>query len=199
MAVVTVTMFLVILGLPTLVRASQKTKTATCQSNLRQLGFALQAYSDANGGFLPGPVSVLAAPGYNLSSSNELVWFIADRLGCPLPSSRWNLAPQLVCPAREPVAQKTLPLKRGADYALNDGRGLAALPFGRLGATPTAPARLASIAAESAPSSSVAISDADKGNVNPTLPGWAALSYQPVHGKLRNQLYFDWHVGDKRW
>jgi hypothetical protein len=49
------------------------------------------------------------------------------------------------------------------------------------------------------PSSVFAITDVDKGNINPTVSWWSDLPYEPVHGPVRNELYFDWHVEAKRW
>jgi hypothetical protein len=40
-----------------------------------------------------------------------------------------------------------------------------------------------------------AITDVDKVNVlDPTVSWWSDLPYTPVHGKIRNELRFDWHV-----
>jgi prepilin-type processing-associated H-X9-DG protein len=39
-----------------------------------------------------------------------------------------------------------------------------------------------------------AISDVDKGNVDPSVGWWEDLPYAPVHGNVRNYLFFDWHV-----
>jgi prepilin-type processing-associated H-X9-DG protein len=49
------------------------------------------------------------------------------------------------------------------------------------------------------PASIFAITDVDKGNVNPAVSWWSDLPYEPVHGKVRNELFFDWHVEAKRW
>ena len=197
-AVVLVLTFLVLLGLPTLVRAKQRTKEANCQINLRQLGFALQAYTESDDGWLPGPVNQLANPRYCQSSTNELAWYLAERLGCPTPSPHPVIAPQLICPGSDPDGKRTLD-RAQPDYALSNGRSLGGPPFGQPGSVLSRPLSMTSITAMAHPAECMAISDADKGNVNPTLPGWSALPYRPVHGKLRNQLYFDWHVGSKAW
>ncbi len=40
-----------------------------------------------------------------------------------------------------------------------------------------------------------AITDVDKINVNdPNVTWWTDLPYKPVHGSVRDQLFFDWHV-----
>jgi type II secretory pathway pseudopilin PulG len=195
MAIVTLLTFLVVLGLPMLVRASQKSKAATCRSNLRQIGFALQTYSDANGGDLPGPLVPLVCSAYDQSSTNQLLWFVAERWGYPAPAPAARLIPGLLCPAHEGES----PLAARTDYTLNEGAGLGVPPFGRSLPDRIAPLNLSFIRAKTTPSSCWAVADADKGNVNPTLPKWSALSYEPAHGKLRNRLCFDWHVESKSW
>lgn len=197
-AVVLVLTFMVLLGLPTLVRAKQRTKEANCQNNLRQLGFALQSYTEVNDGWLPGPLRLLAKPNYDRMATNELAWYVADRLGCPAPSPSPAVAPQLICTANNQEDHGT-PGQPRTDYVLSAGRGLGGPPFGQPGSAESRPLSMSAVGAMTTPAECVAIADADKGNVNPTLPGWTALPYQPVHGKIRNQLYFDWHVGSKAW
>jgi hypothetical protein len=35
----------------------------------------------------------------------------------------------------------------------------------------------------------------DKINIpNPSVTWWSDLPYKPVHGDVRNELYFDWHI-----
>jgi hypothetical protein len=49
------------------------------------------------------------------------------------------------------------------------------------------------------PATLFAITDADKINIpNPNITWWTDLPYNPVHGDVRNELYFDWHVSSKR-
>ena len=62
-----------------------------------------------------------------------------------------------------------------------------------------APLKLSSFDTYQSPSSIYAITDVDKGNINPTVSWWSDLPYEPVHGAVRNQLFFDWHVEAKRW
>jgi prepilin-type processing-associated H-X9-DG protein len=198
-ALLLITTLLVLLGLPTLVRAQQKTKQASCQFNLRQMGLAIQAYSEANGGRLPGPANLLPAAQYGPESTNELISYVAQYLGWPDSPQKLILTPQLVCPARESARESRHGSQSRKDYMLNDGRTLGEPPFGQDVFTTHQPATLSSIAATASPADCPAMADADKGNVNPTLKGWGDLPYQPVHGKSRNQLYFDWHVSSKAW
>jgi len=186
------------LVLPTLARAKQKTIETSCQFNLRQIGLALQTYASANADFLPGPVFGLVDPRYDAGSTNQLAWYVAQQVGSPGPSSTRKLAPGLLCPARESLSPQCR-----ANYVLNDGRSaqpsLPGAPFGQPIAPMANSLTLSMIASATTPAMCFAVADADKGNVNPTLPGWNGLPYQPIHGKFRNQLFFDWHVASKRW
>jgi type II secretory pathway pseudopilin PulG len=186
--------FMSILILPTMTRAKQRAIQATCQSNLKQTGFAMQVYAQANNESLPGPVSTLAAPSYEISSTNQLIWFLAERLGLPQPSRDTKTAPQLLCPAHPRNGAPCV-----ANYVLNDGRSLGAPPFGSPMSPVLPPLKLSAITASTTPAKCCAIADADKGNVNAKLPGWSGLPYVPVHGKVRNELFFDWHVAIKGW
>jgi prepilin-type processing-associated H-X9-DG protein len=189
--------------LPTLVRAKQKTTQANCQSNLRQIGLALQIYADANREFLPGPSVALVNSAYNVYSTNQLAWFIAERLGSPPPSADLKVATVLLCPAQRLALANVSAATGGADYMLNQGlnpgQPRSGPPFGRPAPPVLLSMKLSTVTASAAPASYVAMADADKGNVNATLPGWNGLPYQPAHGKVRNQLFFDWHVAPKRW
>lgn len=196
LAIAVVLTFLLVLFFPTVTQARQKAMQTTCQANLKQIGLALQAYANVNRDYLPGPVQELTSPNYDPTSTNELAWFIADRLGALPPAPQKRVVPQLLCPAEEARRQTPGP---HADYVLNDGRALVDPSFGRPGSPARPSQTLASLAAATPPSTCVAMVDADKGNVNARLPGWKSLSYAPNHGKTRNQLYFDWHVAGKGW
>jgi len=193
---------MLLLVLPTLAGAKQKTIEANCQFNLRQIGLALQAYAGDHDGSLPGPVLVLVNARYDLWSTNQLAWFLGAPMGTGRPSVTARLAPLLLCPAQG--LSPTQPLaKARANYALNDGyrgeNGQIAAPFGRPTPPIAEPLKLSRLAASVSPATCQAMADADKGDVNPTLAGWNDLPYQPVHGKVRNQLFFDWHVASKSW
>lgn len=193
---------MLLLVLPTLARAKQKTIEANCQSNLKQIGLALQAYAADHNGFLPGPVLGLVNPRYDLWSTNQLAWFLAAPMGWGRPSFTAKIAPLLLCPA-QPSSQAQPSANVRASYVLNDGfraeNGRLEAPFGRSTPPLAEPLNLSRLAASVSPATCLAMADADKGDVNPTSAGWSDLPYQPVHGKIRNQLFFDWHVASKSW
>jgi prepilin-type processing-associated H-X9-DG protein len=194
--VVLVLSCLVLLGLPTIVRGTQKSKGANCRANLHQLGLAFQIYSEANNGYLPGPLSPLARAAYDQTSTNQLVWYLAGSLGFPPPTRSSHVVAQLLCPGHGQGRTISEELT-ATDYALHDGRGATLAPFGKAGEVTVPPLKFESLKMLGRPEEETAVTDADRANVNPTLPGWSALPCRPVHSKQRNVLFFDWHVGSK--
>src|SRR2546427_10161127 len=73
--------------LPALARAKQKSLQTSCLSNLKQIGLAIHMYTDDNENILPGPVFSGARASYDKNASTELIWFIANNLGSPDPST----------------------------------------------------------------------------------------------------------------
>src|SRR5436309_7252468 len=88
--------------LPALAKAKQKATQTTCLSNLRQVGIAIQMYTDDNDETLPGPAWSGAMASYHKNSSTELIWFLADHLSAPAPPtvspSKPVIADVFVCP-----------------------------------------------------------------------------------------------------
>ena len=189
--------------LPALAKAKQRAQQTGCLSNMKQIGVAIHMYADDNEDTLPGPVFAGARASYDINSSQELIWFIADYLGGPQPSPRTVVADVFVCPGylrRAPVVTSMVGRKC---YLLNDDVDPNPLirlpPFGYPIAPLSQPLKLSSFDSYKSPSEVFAIVDVDKGNVNPTVSWWSDLPYEPVHGAVRNQLFFDWHVEATRW
>jgi prepilin-type N-terminal cleavage/methylation domain-containing protein/prepilin-type processing-associated H-X9-DG protein len=189
--------------LPALAKAKEKAQRVSCVSNLKQVGLAIQMYADANDDTLPGPVFAGARASYDRNSSQELIWFIAEDLGAPAPSAQTVVADVFVCPGylrRAPAVSSMVGRKC---YLLNDDVDPNPLnrvpPFGYPIAPVSAPLKLSSVDSYVPPGNVYAITDVDKGNINPTVSWWSDLPYEPVHGAVRNQLFFDWHVEAVRW
>ena len=88
-------------------------------------------------------------------------------------------------------------------YLLNDNAGTGpgkVRPFGNPddGSVPAInPIKLTEVNNYGPPASIFTMTDVDKGNVpDPSNSNpWAKeLPYRPVHGSVRNALFFDWHV-----
>ncbi len=189
--------------LPAVGKAKQRAHQATCNSNLRQIGVAIQLYADDSEDSLPGPVVSGARASYDKNSSQELIWYIATYLGQPAPSGKTVVADPFVCPGYFRQAPGLTSMVGRKCYLLNDDIDPDAAsrvpPFGYPLAPTSEPLKHSLLDRYGSPSELMALVDVDKGNVNPTVSWWSDLPYEPVHGKVRNQLFFDWHVESRRW
>jgi prepilin-type N-terminal cleavage/methylation domain-containing protein/prepilin-type processing-associated H-X9-DG protein len=188
--------------LPALARAKQKAQKTTCLSNLKQVGAALQMYVDDSKDALPGPLWSGARASYdNANSKEELIFYIATYLGAPVPSSKMVVAELFVCPGYRQNAPEVTSMEGRKCYLLNDDvdpTPAKVQPFGY--PSPLAmPLKINQIGGYAPAASVFAITDVDKVNVpDPTVTWWSDLPYKPVHGNVRNELYFDGHVAGKR-
>lgn len=206
LVVIAVISILAGLLLPALAGAKQKSLQTTCLSNLKQVGLAIQMYTDDHEDFLPGPVFAGARASYDQNSSTELIWYLADYLGLPpLPTST-VIADVFVCPGYRRQAPGVVSLEGRKCYLLNDDLDPSPLnrtpPFGYPatgGSVEITPLKISQLDNYLPPSGIFAITDVDKINVpNPTVSWWSDLPYKPVHGNVRNELYFDWHVAVRK-
>ena len=189
--------------LPALAKVKQKATQSGCLSNLKQIGVALQMYTDDNDNSLPGPVFAGARASYDINSSTELIWYLAENLGSPRPSAQTVVADVFVCPGYLRNAPAVTSMMGRKCYLLNDDVDPSPFvrvpPFGYPVAPLARPLKMSEFDNYVGPANIFAITDVDKGNINPTVSWWTDLPYEPVHGKVRNQLFFDWHVEAKRW
>jgi len=84
--------------LPALARAKQKAIQVKCLSNLKQLGHALQMYIDDNEDQLPGPLWNGMQASFDVTSDEEILYYIYPYLGVPAPSDVPTVVPVAVCP-----------------------------------------------------------------------------------------------------
>jgi len=195
--------------LPALAKAKAKALQTTCVSNLKQVGIATQMYADDNEDTLPGPVYAGAVPNYDNSpgSTWQLVPHIATYLGLPAPSSKMQVANVFICPAyRKAVGDSGLMIGTRV-YLLNDNidpdPAKRVLPFGYPpGPNAQDPIKITSFGGRSPASGTFAITDLDQlipsvASSQPTY--FLDLPTKPVHGSVRNQLFFDWHVEGVHW
>ena len=192
--------------LPALAKAKRKANQTVCVGNLKQVGVAIQMYTDDNEFTLPGPCFAGARASYDKNSSTELIWYIALYLGSPPPGNDVVVADAFVCPGYRHDAPDLTSMVGRKCYLLNDNVGPdpnnKQLPFGypALGTIPEVqPMKITPFDSPNPPSSMFALTDVDKINVpSPTVSWWTDLPYRPVHGEFRNELYFDWHVEQKK-
>jgi len=189
--------------LPVLSQAKKKANRATCLSNLKQVGVAINLYADDHDDYLPGPVVAGARASYDDTSSQELIFHIAPYLGLPEPGPKPVVARVFVCPGYEKNAPGLISLIGRKVYLLNDDidpdPAVRTPPFGYPLAPTADPQRLTGV--ETMAANAFAVTDVDQAlpNLNPGVSWWDDLPNAPVHGRVRNQLFFDAHVEAVRW
>jgi len=196
--------------LPALAKAKRKSLQTSCLSDLKQIGIAIQIYTDDNENTLPGPVWSGVRAGYDKNSSTELVWFLANSLSAPdpvtVPGGKLVVPDGFVCPAYLRLDPGATHLKTAKCWLLSDNVGPDPTPanfvhpFGYpdTGAGDIQPLKLSDLERYGPLADLFAVSDVDKINIpNPSVSWQGDLPDVPVHGQVWNQLYFDSHAAAK--
>jgi prepilin-type N-terminal cleavage/methylation domain-containing protein/prepilin-type processing-associated H-X9-DG protein len=205
LVVIAIIAILASLLLPALARAKKKAYQINCTSNLKQFAYAIHMYTEDNREKYPGPVWLGLF--YTYTANTEFMpYYVATYLGLPTPSSLVRTAKVCMCPAMLMNAPKISsgppdsldqPLSYiQAEWVTNNLSPLERFeyPFGRpnSASNPFPPRKTSDV---HHPSTSFAITDADKVNMTYTSTYDKYLPLKPVHGeRVRNQLFFDWHV-----
>jgi prepilin-type N-terminal cleavage/methylation domain-containing protein/prepilin-type processing-associated H-X9-DG protein len=195
--------------LPALANAKQKAVQSHCLSNLRQSGMALHLYLPDYNNRLPGKDASGLLSGqqavYKTGSDNQLIYYIAPYLGLPMPSSTLKTSVVFFCPGFARSAPRTNVNR--TDYMVtstykNSEANVTTEPFGYTTgqSTPPKPTLFLQQVEAFGPLNAIyTISEADQVNVTNVANTWRAqLPIKPVHGTVRNFLYFDNHVETKK-
>jgi prepilin-type N-terminal cleavage/methylation domain-containing protein/prepilin-type processing-associated H-X9-DG protein len=207
LVVIAIIGILAALLLPVLSTAKENARRTACVNNLKQLGVAVQLFADEHEDRLPGPIWQGLYEEYNDDDTTRLPFYIATYLGLPAPSFTPRNVALARCPSAErhwtvsppgtPLMDLHQPLSYIVTYQVTNRQGVLTRPFGYPnsqlsdGAEDEAPKKLVEIAT---PAVSWAIVDADQENASSGGVYYILLPVKPAHGKVRNQLFFDWHV-----
>ncbi|MBC2596141.1 DUF1559 domain-containing protein [Ruficoccus amylovorans] len=178
--------------IPTISKIRATSQRTHCASNLRQIGIGINLYANEHEGVLPGGLNEGQNGLYKGESSGSLAAFIAPYVDGTLYKSGVSLKNELfVCPSWEALRVS------GVCYAMNmrvpiDGGDTWIEPFGRATGSKK-PIRLYQI---SDPLPNVpAIYEVDRKNIKANGgPIGQSATWDPVHGNVRNVLYFDGSV-----
>jgi len=186
LAVIGIILVLAALIFPTVQGVKKKADTTVCASNLHQIGVAMSLYASENQTALPGPTWSTQPP---LASKDNfgVVWlggFLAPYMGINLPNgptTSYVTVPLLFCPVN--LRYK---MARGSSMwnlmTSVDIDRLTRSPWGHPQGSGDlkVPVRIIRIANAG---TTWALQERDQGT-----------SPKPVHGSVRNTLFFDWHV-----
>lgn len=217
LVVIAIIAILAAMLLPALAKAKEKANRTNCLNNLKQVGIAIQLYIDDNSATLPGPFFLNQQSGYSSTTPYYLPYKLWSYVGLKDPAvPRINGGPDetkantlFTCPALMAQPPKITGQNPGdrTNFRLNGSDVVPAMGSGMSkafgyppGSSPpepaTAPLKEATVQSATNVSSFYTIRDVDQaidGTVTP--PTWhGEVPTLPVHGKVRNWMFLDWHV-----
>lgn len=194
LAVVAIIGVLAALLLPAVGRVKETANQTKCISNLRQIGIGIQLYSCDHDGFLPGPVWTEQSAWYNYGDATLPVLLTpymslaqVTKANTPQYSSVF-MCPSFLNKAKgASTPGSTCPFCYLTTASIKLKNGTFVNPF-------SPPARLASMVSLTA-SNSWAVTEADQWDRPTSEASYPNQPVTPVHGAVRNAIYFDLHVG----
>lgn len=179
-------------------RSGDRTK---CVSNLRQIGVAIGSYTNDHEGYLPGPLWTWQSCWYDGEDYGSLPTTLGSYLGLEVGSEKAR-AEVFVCPSWQkggPYLQDELFILNTTvkvDDTLINPWGDADLvaESGEPGTAPNAEDRAKKLVVltDAGLAKTWAIQELDLVSSFPKIP--RGIAPKPVHGDIRNALFFDFHV-----
>jgi prepilin-type N-terminal cleavage/methylation domain-containing protein/prepilin-type processing-associated H-X9-DG protein len=214
LVVIAIIAILASLLLPSLARAKRKALQAGCCSNLRQSHLALQMWLDDNNDWLPpgqGSAFGLWDGQYAVYSQNynkALPYYLSTYMGYPAPDTTLRVAKAFFCPGFERFAKNItnnlLQVRQlyvrtmASQNDLTNGPVDIGFPFGYPDPY-TPPHKITELVTHQPLSHIWLLVDADQVAVtNPNNTWRSQLPEKPVHGSVRNYVYFDGHVATRK-
>jgi prepilin-type N-terminal cleavage/methylation domain-containing protein len=197
--------------LPSLAKSKDKANLAKCASNIKQVGFAIQMYTDDNNNSLPGPIWQGVYHIYN-DEPERMPFYLYKYLGGMPPSAtEVHSIMVMTCPQGllkskpEPPGTPADSLSRpvtfySTQWVTNTPMNVITNPFGYPFSSPRyrlpkgddePPKKMNEIKNHS---DSWAITDIDQENAFPGGLYYNLLPETKAHGSVRDTLFFDWHV-----
>ncbi len=190
LAVIAVIGILAAILIPVIGGVRSKAHQAECTSNLRSIGSALRLFAMEHNGMFPGPVMRGQRALYG-QNPNSLLFHLGPYMGLgDPPDDGVRFVEAFSCPAHRAAASDPESpvwwLNHEAVVIDSDTR---VNPWGHPNSKPEPGKPIRALKIEH-PARQMVMQDVDA-----QIPaGWAGIPEEPVHGNVRNRLFFDGHV-----